>query len=211
MEEAKMDMDDAYEDWEAAGKSEIEGALRRLSDRCRQSRGRKAKFHNDDGRYGDQQRHVKGGWFHAAHTYGIYSGTQCEAVQSVFFRVDWHICGYAKDMRQIGKKFEAWFDCISNYMILLEESEREGWKALDVDENCVSELTGKPALLEDAIEKAQESILPDSFSKGGKIAKSYGTTRKRFYRGCWIPMTRARIPPRQFLSQKLPAGGQSQI
>lgn len=83
-------------------------------------------------------------------------------------------CSYAKDMRQIGKKFEAWFDCISNYMILLEESEREGWKALDVDENSVSELTGKLALLEDAIEKAQESILPDSFSKGGKIAKSYG-------------------------------------
>lgn len=96
------------------------------------------------------------------------------AIVEMIHRLYENAVANARDMRLLKEKFELWLDNVSSYMVLLEESESDGWKALDVDENSVSELTGKLAVLEDALESAQDSILPDSFSKGGKIAKSYG-------------------------------------
>lgn len=81
---------------------------------------------------------------------------------------------YAKEMRLQKETFADWIGDVNSHLVILEESEKAGWAALDVDEASVSELTGKLALMEKALEDAQESILPDSYKGGGKIAKSYG-------------------------------------
>lgn len=80
----------------------------------------------------------------------------------------------AKEMRSIKYEFCDWSNSVNNLFLMLEESVDEGWGALDVNEKSVSELTGKLAVIQNALADAQREILPTYLSEGYDFAKSYG-------------------------------------
>lgn len=80
----------------------------------------------------------------------------------------------AVKLRQVKHEFALWKNSVDNVFSLVEESIEEGWSALDVEEVSVGRLTGEIAVLQNAIEDLQDSVLPGMLKKEGKFAKSFG-------------------------------------
>ena len=66
----------------------------------------------------------------------------------------------AVKLRQVKHEFALWKNSVDNVFSLVEESIEEGWSALDVEEVSVGRLTGEIAVLQNAIEDLQDSVLP---------------------------------------------------
>lgn len=80
----------------------------------------------------------------------------------------------AKAIRSNKLKFDEWIASVNNLLVLLHDSMREGWQALDVDETSVTALAEKLALLQNALEESLNDIMPSYLSQSEDFAKSYG-------------------------------------
>ena len=80
----------------------------------------------------------------------------------------------AKAIRRNKLKFDEWIASVNNKLVLLHDSMREGWQALDVEETSVTALAEKLALLQNALEESLNDIMPSYLSQSEDFAKSYG-------------------------------------
>lgn len=81
----------------------------------------------------------------------------------------------AKAMRRLEDQFQQWMQSVTKRVFLLDESAKEGWKALDEDEAAVTELYGRLSLIQNALTETQNAIFPDYMKDGGAVIKSFGS------------------------------------
>ncbi len=78
-------------------------------------------------------------------------------------------------IRKISNIYDSWINSVKNITVLLEESMREGWASLDVEESDVIELSSKLAVLEKNISDVQDQAFPIGTSIGKDTTKSIVT------------------------------------
>lgn len=80
----------------------------------------------------------------------------------------------ANAIRRARQKYEEWNHLVDNLFSLLEESMADGWKALDVEEASVNELSAQVAVLQKILADVQGSVLPGVLGKEADFGKSFG-------------------------------------